>query len=269
MNTRLPSHASCAVPAHARPGQSAFTMVEIALCLAIIGFALVALIGILPAGLTVQKENRQDTTINNDAVIWLDALRSGSRTFPVPGAELNLVSITNWTTEYNPETLALIRGPYPRGLDPTTINPNVVLGLLSTPRTYVQDNVLYSNHVMAVVRAFTAPAVNLPPQANLETLDLAFTYLIEPAITPAIHTIPTDPVNTNLVQRLGGNLSDVQLTFRYPLLASGRASRSRTFRTTVSGQLLPSATYSAPAAAGGWSANLYAFHPGLYYRPEP
>ena len=36
-------------------------MVEIAICLAVIAFALVAIIGILPAGLQVQKENREDT----------------------------------------------------------------------------------------------------------------------------------------------------------------------------------------------------------------
>jgi len=37
--------------------QSAFTLVEIALSIAIIGFALVAIIGVLPAGLNVQREN--------------------------------------------------------------------------------------------------------------------------------------------------------------------------------------------------------------------
>ena len=38
---------------------SAFTMVEIALALAIIGFALVAIIGVLPFGLNVQRQNRE------------------------------------------------------------------------------------------------------------------------------------------------------------------------------------------------------------------
>ena len=38
-------------------------MIEIALCLAIIGFALVAIIGILPAGMQVQKDNREDTIV--------------------------------------------------------------------------------------------------------------------------------------------------------------------------------------------------------------
>ena len=46
------------LPVH--PREAAFTMVEIALSLAVIGFALVAVIGILPIGMNVQKENRQE-----------------------------------------------------------------------------------------------------------------------------------------------------------------------------------------------------------------
>ena len=42
-------------------------MIEIALCLAIIGFALVAIIAVLPRGLSVQQENREETIIGKDA----------------------------------------------------------------------------------------------------------------------------------------------------------------------------------------------------------
>src|SRR5580698_3659943 len=67
-------------PCRAHPGGSirGFTMVEIALCLAIIGFALVAIIGVLPAGLSVQKDNREQAVINLDAAFLMDTLRSGS-----------------------------------------------------------------------------------------------------------------------------------------------------------------------------------------------
>src|SRR5689334_7105753 len=59
--------------------RSGFTMLEIALCLAIIGFALVAIIGILPTGMQVQKENREDTIINQDAGYWMEAIRNGQQ----------------------------------------------------------------------------------------------------------------------------------------------------------------------------------------------
>src|SRR6187551_56969 len=58
---------------------SAFTLVEIALSLAIIGFALVAIIGVLPFGLNVQKENREETIIVQEATYLLDAIRNGAR----------------------------------------------------------------------------------------------------------------------------------------------------------------------------------------------
>jgi len=38
-------------------------MVEIALCIAVVAFALVAILGVMPTGLQVQKDNREDTII--------------------------------------------------------------------------------------------------------------------------------------------------------------------------------------------------------------
>ena len=58
--------------------QSAFTMVEIAISLAIIGIALVAIIGVLPLGMNVQRDNREATVINQDASVFLEAIRNGS-----------------------------------------------------------------------------------------------------------------------------------------------------------------------------------------------
>src|SRR6478609_5935846 len=62
-----------------RKTEAGFTMVEIAFSLAIVAFALVAIMGVLPTGMTVQKDNREDTLVNNDAAFWLETLRSGSR----------------------------------------------------------------------------------------------------------------------------------------------------------------------------------------------
>ena len=41
-----------------------FTMIEIAISLAIIGIALVSIIGILPIGMHTQQDNREETLIN-------------------------------------------------------------------------------------------------------------------------------------------------------------------------------------------------------------
>src|SRR5437762_3611416 len=58
---------------------SGFTMVEIALCIAIIGFALVAIIGVLPSAMRVQQDNRADTIIDQDGTYLLEAIRHGSQ----------------------------------------------------------------------------------------------------------------------------------------------------------------------------------------------
>ena len=77
--------AGCESPHSARPfnhggaAAAGFTMVEIALCLGIIAFALVAIIGVLPTGLSVQKDNREDTSINFDAAYLMDAIRNGAQ----------------------------------------------------------------------------------------------------------------------------------------------------------------------------------------------
>lgn len=59
--------------------RAAFTMVEIAIALAIIAFALVAIIGILPTGLQVQRDNREETLVNQDARLLVEAIKSGGR----------------------------------------------------------------------------------------------------------------------------------------------------------------------------------------------
>src|SRR5437899_12670290 len=66
------------VPIRGPQSASGFTMVEIAIAVAVIAFALVAIIGVLPAGLQVQKENREDTLMAQDGTYFMEAIRNGS-----------------------------------------------------------------------------------------------------------------------------------------------------------------------------------------------
>src|SRR5882762_8920418 len=77
---------------------AAFTLVEIAIALAVIGFALVAIIGVLPAGLEVQKNNREETIIDHDANYFLDAFRNGSR--GLDDLTNSVYAITNFVQVY-------------------------------------------------------------------------------------------------------------------------------------------------------------------------
>ena len=118
----------------------AFTMVEIAICLAIIGFALVAIIGILPIGMSVQKDNREETIINFDANYLLNAIRSGA----LGQDELTnyVISITNLFTIYNGKTniiatVTLGTNYYNSFTNGSDTNPGMWPTLMSkAPRTF-------------------------------------------------------------------------------------------------------------------------------------
>src|SRR3954447_22794768 len=99
-------------------GRGGFTMIEIALCLAIIGFALVAIIGILPAGMQVQKDNREDTVVNQDAAYWMEAIRNGS---------VGLDDLTNYVDAIITNNVQV---PVPGA---TYTSGFQIVGLLSTP----------------------------------------------------------------------------------------------------------------------------------------
>jgi type II secretory pathway pseudopilin PulG len=183
----------------------AFTMVEIALSLAIIGFALVAIIGVLPAGMSVQKDNREQTIINLDAAYLMDAIRSG------PLGQDNLtnyvISITQTINRYfgtpplGPNGLLGLNGPavstYNFTSNQTVINGTAsgpcltngfnIVGLLSMPKYaffYPGPQVdVCSNSVTAIFRAINGPAVD---QGNSQaSKDFAFQYQVTVEIVPS------------------------------------------------------------------------------------
>ncbi len=65
--------------ASSRHSVHGFTMVEIAISLGVIAFALIAIIGILPTGLQTQRDNREETIVVEDARVLIEAIRSGGR----------------------------------------------------------------------------------------------------------------------------------------------------------------------------------------------
>src|ERR1041385_6854527 len=81
---------------------AAFTMVEIAISLAVIGFALVAIIGVLPRGLRAGRENREETVINQDAAVRLTAIRNGA--LGMDDLTNYVYEIRRYTQRYNAST---------------------------------------------------------------------------------------------------------------------------------------------------------------------
>ena len=191
---------------------SGFTMIEIALCLAIIGFALVAIIAVLPRGLDVEKKNREDTIIGQDAQVWMDAIRSGARGYD--DLTNYVLCITNQWTEFKNVGTSTVIPPwnvdasvYKTGVFWYTTtnsflstfaltNGATIIGLLSTPKweminSLSGDTIYRSNYMVAYVRAMSGAEVNKFPQTNSTILADALVYRM------IVENFPYVPVDTN------------------------------------------------------------------------
>jgi prepilin-type N-terminal cleavage/methylation domain-containing protein len=211
---------------------SGFTMIEIAISLAIIGIALVAIIGVLPLGVNVQKDNREETIINQDATVLMEAIRSGASS-PYGFDLTNYVyAITNNGHFY-----------FGYGNNTYLTNNARIIGLLSTPE-YVDGNGRpipnldggWSNHVVAYVRSISGPASEKPPQNNDIVVSGSFGYRVICENVPvAVDTNFPSAYSTNLT----ANLHELRLTFQWPQLPNGNVGPKRqTFRTMVAGQIV-------------------------------
>jgi type II secretory pathway pseudopilin PulG len=254
--------------------RSAFTMIEIAISLAVIGFALVAIIGILPQGMTVQKENRQETIINQDMHMFLEAIRNGGKGFD--DLTNYVMAITNYhCTIRSPGTTTPVLidgytyyGSMINGADTqmryAITNGRRIVGLLSTPRYFYDTNSpnprtpqYLSNYIVAYVRSMSGQAGEKFPQTNQIMQDLGFGYRLIPEIASYSYFEPdwtnyvpymVPPWTTNdwvprsnywrIAATTETNLYDLRLTFRWPAFPGGKVGNDRqTFRTVTGGRL--------------------------------
>ena len=207
-----------------------FTMMEIAICLAIIGFALVAIIGVLPIGLNTQRDNREETLINQDATVLLEAIRSGARGADYLTNYVYKIVVTN--------TVSGVSTTYPTY--PATVFNNAanIIGLLSTPGT---NNV----RVYAYVRSICGLAAEKPPQDNTLMREDTFTYRLLVVNAPV--AVDTNFPLTGFSQQLYANQHELRLTFLWPQLPNGNLGGGRqTYRATIAGQLSYQPTNGLP-----------------------
>ena len=230
--------------------KSAFTLVEIALSLAIIGFALVAIIGVLPTGLNVQRDNREETIIVHEANYFMDALRNGAR--GLDDLTNSIIRIRNDWTTYNTnntpwsivetnydqytKTTFRVTSSTPPPAEFTLSNGYRILGLLVRPKfQYLGASSVRSNHVVAYMHALSGAASEKFPVDNTNVLDLAFNY----RMTVEVHPVPFAETNTAFARELGPNLRELRLIFRWPLRADGTTGDGRqVFRTMTGGRLV-------------------------------
>lgn len=241
--------------------EQAFTMVEVALALGVIAFAMVAIIGVLPTGLRVQKDNREKTTVHIDGTYFVEAIRSGARGLDDLTNYVDKVFVyvdqfkngrtTTVTNEYN----------YTNALNRLTDGASIV-GLLSTPKflPYAR-NTLSTNRVAALVRSQAGNAA----QRGVAARDLAFSYLMTCELQPYMAVsqpstsffkgnVPSFLVTNNFIAsnnwrlavNLATNLHELKLTFQWPIFLRGSGSNvqyvvgnnRKIYRTMISGHLI-------------------------------
>lgn len=219
-------------------------MVEIALSLAVVAFALVAIIGVLPLGMTVQKDNREDTLMNQEGRYWLEAIKSGAS---------GLHDLTNYVEEIRitsnpsnrPPALVIVNNtePYLTGSE--------IISLLSIAKHEFIAGRLVTNRITARVRAITGPATDQSPFTN--TVQSTFRYELQSELVP-VRPLPdgfvarlmqddTNNLPTLLFnEAMATNLWDVRLILRWPVVERGNGwfvgNSRKTFRARVSGELL-------------------------------
>lgn len=209
-------------------------MAEIAIALGVIGFALIAIVGILPRGLQVQRDNRAETIVNQDGTFWLDAIKSGAQGMDELATLVDRIDVHYNINNGLPETTTTHRG---------FRNGKEVIGLLTTPaRTNAE--------VFASVWAISGAAAEKEPDAANRVV--AFKYRLRVNIEPA-------PGNTlsftdSTIPRAAGvgpsypltSLYDIRLTLGYPLVKEDDAKnlqdqppvRAQTVRTAASRRVI-------------------------------
>jgi type II secretory pathway pseudopilin PulG len=248
-------------------------MIEIAICLAIIGVALVGIIGVLPYGMNTQRDNREETVIGQDAGLLMQLISSGS----IGADDLTnyVYAIVNTSTNnpnapigyYNPllagqmsfsQSISFPMVPAGNWYPILTNGANII-GLLTTPElvnhNYNATNNLfnpfslgYSNHIVACVRAISGLAADKPPQNNNIMVGDSFIYRLyvvnaAEAQDTNLLSAPNYAYGNAYGQRLNESLHDLRLTFLWPVLPSGSLGSGRqTFRTSVAGRSLHEVT---------------------------
>ena len=193
---------------------TAFTLIEIAICLGIIAFALVAIIGILPAGLQVQRDNREETIINQEGTYLLEAIRNGAEGMEDLSNRVRLIVISNVAQQVEikriDNSLTL----------PNRLTAKQIVGLLSTPSDLMTNEVI---EVRAIMFSGAGSA------ATIGT-DLDFQY------QAVVRNFPYTNYGPGAQTLLSRYFRDVRVDVRWPVLPLDKVGIGRqNFRGQFSG----------------------------------
>jgi len=239
-------------------------MIEIAIAVGVIGFALVAIIGNLPRGMNVQKDNRESTIISQDAPYFLNAIRNGEmRTNNnILTSYVESITITNIGGPIS--NVVYINTNLTSGPNNVLTNDMNIIGLLSTPEFDIRPSFAgQSNGVTAIVHAMTGSAI----QQNGANTNTAFRYQLTVEIDPWNYSWnPTGYTTPNYLpasitanpstlaaymSNMAAGLYEIRLKFAWPVFPNGSIGPGRqTYRSQISSHL---------------STNLFTNNPPLWF----
>lgn len=269
MNVHTPSAPLANDPARARRRQGAtpldrsrqagFTMVEIAICIAVVAFALVAIIGVMPTGLQVQRQNREDTIIAQEGKLWLEAIRGGS---------LGLDDLTNYVEQISVNTRTNRLGS--SGIWQSNVyryygvagglgfqSGRDIVGLLSLPQYHQWGPAnsrmeFEASTTTAYVRALTGSAAEKTPASDFALMYRLRTELVRFSAMTGMNTNWNEAGLSDAAKAarlsallravaLMANLYELRLTIDWPVYQrQGRfdvGGNRKVFRTLVGGSL--------------------------------
>lgn len=209
-------------------------MVEIAICLAVIGFALVAIIGVLPTAMNSQRDNREETVIDQDATYWIEAIRGAVR--DLEDLPDYVAAIRHGDTNSSPSTDFTLGSGYTTGSN--------VIGLLTSAALWDQ-NIHYAE---ADVYPISGPAVNRDPSNR----EVGLQYRLRVEIAPFQQFHPDLPLEQLYVgpDLTNAIMHELRLTFGWPLRPGGSQSfpddfrNTKTYRTFIQGVVTNDGVYS-------------------------
>jgi hypothetical protein len=207
-------------------GVAAFTLVEISLCLGIIAFALVAIVGVLPTGFQMSKENNYNALMEREAGFLLRAISTGGAGVDYLTNNFDYIKIKSTGQRNGTPVTGIVILTNSPGLE-VWLAPNVLLlGALtngpviaSALRRRVYNGLgegRYTNLVTARVRQI----VGSPFDGSLRGTDTEFIYQLTSGV------LPLDSYSQDSIDYLATGISEQEKQGRSNFWASV-ASRHR------------------------------------------
>lgn len=183
---------------HFTQRRAAFTLLEIAVSLAVIGFAIVAVLGVLPTGLNIQRDTRERTVVLQDASYFIEAIRHGASDVTDPNFQTQLANSIQrmWRVYVEGTTLQTVEltdrvNDFPTDAD--------VVRLLSEPSHNISAARRYL-YTVALVRSLSGAASEKGGRSP--DTRLSFSYLLKSELLPINGTIPFETLTRSVTTKV-------------------------------------------------------------------